>query len=84
LKRNQRQNAVVDHVANGSRLFLWVPKENCRLSFVLAGIRAPRVGRNAGEKSEPFGPEALAYVTDQCLQHDVSKDPAFCLATTLT
>ncbi|KAI8338443.1 hypothetical protein BC941DRAFT_394949 [Chlamydoabsidia padenii] len=71
LKRNQRQNAVVDHVANGSRLFLWVPKENCRLSFVLAGIRAPRVGRNAGEKSEPFGPEALAYVADHCLQHDV-------------
>ncbi|CAO3596818.1 unnamed protein product [Absidia cylindrospora] len=71
LKRNQRQNAVVDHVANGSRLFLWVPKENCRLSFVLAGIRAPRVGRSATEKSEPFGPEALAYVVDQCLQHDV-------------
>ncbi|KAI8093293.1 uncharacterized protein BX664DRAFT_329393 [Halteromyces radiatus] len=71
LKRNQRQVAVVDHVANGSRLFLWIPKENCRLSFVLAGIRAPRVGKNASEKSEPFGPEALAFVTEQCLQHDV-------------
>ncbi|KAI9300621.1 hypothetical protein BJ944DRAFT_21573 [Cunninghamella echinulata] len=71
LKRNPRQNAVVEHVANGSRLFLWIPKENCRLSFVLAGIRAPRVGRNASDQSEPFGVEALNFVSNKCLQHDV-------------
>ncbi|KAI8074584.1 hypothetical protein BC940DRAFT_288597 [Gongronella butleri] len=71
LKRSPRQSAIVEHVANGSRMFLWVPKENCRLAFVLAGVRAPRVGRNANEKSEPFGAEALAYVSEQCLQHDV-------------
>lgn len=61
----------MDHIANGSRLFLWVPKENCRLTFVLAGVRAPRVGRSANEKTEPYGPEALAFVTDRCLQRDV-------------
>ncbi|ORY95214.1 hypothetical protein BCR43DRAFT_458884 [Syncephalastrum racemosum] len=71
LKRSGRQTAVVDHIANGSRLFLWVPKENCRLTFVLAGVRAPRVGRSASEKTEPYGPEALAFVTDRCLQRDV-------------
>ncbi|KAF7729367.1 hypothetical protein EC973_004624 [Apophysomyces ossiformis] len=71
LKRSGKLNAVVDHVANGSRLFVWVPKENCRLTFVLAGIRAPRVGRSPSEKSEPFGAEALAYVTEKCLQRDV-------------
>ncbi|ORX49885.1 hypothetical protein DM01DRAFT_1308746 [Hesseltinella vesiculosa] len=71
LKRSPRQHAVVEHVANGSRLFLWVPKENCRLSFVLAGVRAPRVGRSTNDKSEPFGPEALAHAQDLCLQHDV-------------
>lgn len=62
----------MDHVANGSRLFLWIPKENCRLAFVIAGIRAPRVGRTPNDPSEPFGPEALAYVVDHCLQRDVS------------
>ncbi|KAG0177109.1 hypothetical protein DFQ28_006390 [Apophysomyces sp. BC1034] len=71
LKRSGKLNAVVDHIANGSRLFVWVPKENCRLTFVLAGIRAPRVGRTANEKSEPFGAEALAYVSEKCLQRDV-------------
>ncbi|KAI8137141.1 hypothetical protein BJV82DRAFT_636668 [Fennellomyces sp. T-0311] len=71
LKRSSKQSAVVDHVANGARLFLWIPKENCRLTFVLAGIRAPRVGRTPSEKSEPFGPEALAFVVDKCLQRDV-------------
>ncbi|KAI7860214.1 hypothetical protein BDC45DRAFT_600942 [Circinella umbellata] len=71
LKRSNRQNAVVDHVANGSRLFLWIPKENCRMAFVLAGIRAPRVGRTPNERSEPFGPEALSFVIEKCLQRDV-------------
>ncbi|KAI9018776.1 hypothetical protein CLU79DRAFT_705430 [Phycomyces nitens] len=71
LKRSGRLHGVVDHVANGSRLFLWIPKENCRLTFALAGVRAPRVGRTPSEKSEPFGPEALAYVTERALQRDV-------------
>ncbi|KAI9251523.1 hypothetical protein BDA99DRAFT_552985 [Phascolomyces articulosus] len=71
LKRSSKQNAVVDHVANGSRLFLWIPKENCRMAFVLAGIRAPRVGRTPNERSEPLGPEALAFVIEKCLQRDV-------------
>ncbi|KAI9494738.1 hypothetical protein BDB00DRAFT_286742 [Zychaea mexicana] len=71
LKRSSKQHAVVDHVANGSRLFLWIPKENCRLTFVLAGIRAPRVGRTSNERSDPYGPEALAFVVEKCLQRDV-------------
>ncbi|KAI8374206.1 uncharacterized protein BYT42DRAFT_575441 [Radiomyces spectabilis] len=71
MKRSGKVHAVVDHVANGSRLFVWVPKDNCRLTFVLAGIRAPRVGRTANDASEPYGPEALNYVSDRCLQHDV-------------
>lgn len=62
----------MDHVANGSRLFLWVPKENCRLTFVLAGIRAPKVGRTPEDKSEPYGLEAQQYVVDRCLQRDVN------------
>ncbi|KAG2231435.1 hypothetical protein BDF21DRAFT_455425 [Thamnidium elegans] len=71
LKRSGKVNAVVDFVANGSRLFVWVPKENCRLTFVLSGVRAPRVGRTANDKSEPYGQEALDFVSQKCLQHDV-------------
>ncbi|OZJ04390.1 hypothetical protein BZG36_02420 [Bifiguratus adelaidae] len=71
LKRGGKTHAVVDHVVNGSRFVLWVPKENCRLSLVLSGIRAPRVGRNPGEKSEPYGQESLDYVVRRCLQRDV-------------
>ena len=41
------------------------------MAFVLAGIRAPRVGRTPNERSEPFGPEALSFVAEKCLQRDV-------------
>lgn len=71
LKRSGKTNAVVEHVANGSRIFVWVPKENCRLSFALSGVRAPRVGRTPNDKSEPYGQEALNFVSEKCLQHDV-------------
>jgi staphylococcal nuclease domain-containing protein 1 len=71
LKRSGKVHAVVDFVANGSRLFVWVPKENCRLTFVLSGVRAPRVGRTPQDKSEPYGQEALDFVSEKCLQHDV-------------
>lgn len=71
LKRSGKVHGVVEHVANGSRLFIWVPKENCRLAFVLSGVRAPRVGRTANDKSEPYGQETLDYVSQKCLQHDV-------------
>ncbi|KAG2180234.1 hypothetical protein INT43_004023 [Umbelopsis isabellina] len=71
LKRTGRVAGVVDHVANASRLFIWIPKENCRLTFVLAGVRAPRVARSAGEKSEPFAEEGARYVSNKVLQRDI-------------
>ncbi|GAB5593132.1 hypothetical protein Unana1_08032 [Umbelopsis nana] len=71
LKRSGRITGVVDHVANASRLFVWVPKENCRLTFVLAGVRAPRVARTASEKSEPFAEEGAKFVSNKTLQRDV-------------
>ncbi|CAO3702418.1 unnamed protein product [Rhizopus stolonifer] len=71
LKRGGKLHAVVEFVANGSRLFVWVPKENCRISFVLSGVRAPRVGRTPNDKSEPYGQEALDFISQKCLQHDV-------------
>ncbi|CAE6420718.1 unnamed protein product [Rhizoctonia solani] len=70
LKRQGRVPAIVDYVASGSRFKVLVPKENISLTLVLSGIRAPRTARNASEKSEPYGPEALEFATRKYLQRD--------------
>ncbi|KAK6504354.1 hypothetical protein TWF506_002555 [Arthrobotrys conoides] len=74
LSRQRRIPAVVDFIASGSRFKLLIPKENVRLTFVLSGIRAPRTARNASEKSEPFGPEALEFTSKRAYQRDVEID----------
>ncbi|CAG8709870.1 438_t:CDS:1, partial [Ambispora leptoticha] len=56
---------------NGSRFKIYVPKENCKLTFVLGGVRSPRLGRSPSEKSEPFAAEALEFATNRALQRDV-------------
>nr|CDI52851.1 transcription factor [Melanopsichium pennsylvanicum 4] len=71
LKRAGRLNAIVDFVASASRFKLIVPRENVRLTFVLAGIRAPKTARNASEKDEPFGRDGLDFSTLRALQRDV-------------
>jgi staphylococcal nuclease domain-containing protein 1 len=70
LKRGGKQAAVVDFVASASRFKLIVPRENARITFVLAGIRAPRTARNANEKDEPFGREGLEYTSSHALMRD--------------
>ncbi|KAJ1936013.1 hypothetical protein GGF37_005776, partial [Kickxella alabastrina] len=59
-QRSGRIPCVVDHVAAGARLRLVVPKENTRLSLVLAGVRCPRAPRGSEEAGEPGGADALA------------------------
>lgn len=71
LKRAGRVQAVVDFVASGSRFKLLVPRQNCRLTLVLAHIRAPRTARNAHEKSEPFGEQAHSFTSSQLMQRNV-------------
>lgn len=71
MKRAGRMAAVVDFVASASRFKLIVPRENVRITFVLAGIRAPRTARNSSEKDEPFGREGLDFTTMKALQRDV-------------
>ncbi|KAG8886054.1 hypothetical protein FRB97_007930 [Tulasnella sp. 331] len=70
-KRAGRVSALVDFVAAGSRFKLILSKENQSLTFVLAGIRAPRSARNPSEKSEPFGTESLEFSSRHYLQRDV-------------
>ncbi|CCX05601.1 hypothetical protein FPQ18DRAFT_144912 [Pyronema domesticum] len=74
LQRQKKVPAVVDYVASGSRFKVIIPKENARLTFVLSGIKAPRTARNPTEQSEPFGPEALDYVSKRTMQRDVEID----------
>ncbi|GAA6022947.1 hypothetical protein JCM11491_005479 [Sporobolomyces phaffii] len=70
-KRAGRLTGVVDFVASGSRFKIWIPKQDVKLTFVLANIRAPRTARNASEKSEPFGPEAALWSNRKLLQREV-------------
>lgn len=70
-KRAGKHPALVDFVASGSRFKLFLPKENKKLTFVLAGVKAPRAARSANEKGEPFGVEAQRFSTLRYLQRDV-------------
>ncbi|KAL7409726.1 transcription factor [Mrakia frigida] len=72
-KRAGKHAAVVDFVAAGSRFKILLPKEEKKLTFVLAGIRAPRTARNPSEKSEPFGNEAHRFAS-KFMQRDVEVD----------
>jgi hypothetical protein len=69
-KRAGRHQAIVDFVSAGSRFKLYMPKENTKVTFVLAGVRAPRTARNATEKPEPYGAEAYKFAS-KYLQRDV-------------
>jgi endonuclease YncB( thermonuclease family) len=50
---------------------LIVPRDNVTLTFVLAGIRAPKTARNESEKSDPYGPEAAEFASHRYMQRDV-------------
>ncbi|KAF9928343.1 hypothetical protein FBU30_002424 [Linnemannia zychae] len=70
-QRGGRTPAIVEYVANGSRFKLIIPKENCKMTFVLGGIRCPRAASRPGEKAESFGAEALDFVSRRCQQREV-------------
>ncbi|XP_058791125.1 staphylococcal nuclease domain-containing protein 1 [Phymastichus coffea] len=75
LKRAREIKAVVEFVTSGSRLKLFIPKEYCLITFLLAGVKCPRAARitpgTGGMEAEPFGEEALAYTRKFCFQKDV-------------
>lgn len=69
-KRAGKHQALVDFVASGSRFKLFLPKENKKITFVLAGVKAPRAAR-AGEKGEPYGSEGQKWTNTRYMQRDV-------------
>ncbi|CAH1187308.1 unnamed protein product [Phyllotreta striolata] len=73
LQRAQRIDAIVEFVASGSRLRLYIPKSNSLCTFLLGGINCPRASRQATDTAgEPYGDEALQFTKEKCMQRDVS------------
>jgi len=76
LQRAGRSAAVVEFCASGSRFRLYIPKETCLVTFLLAGISCPRVqafnpsGVQITE-NEPCGAEAFAFSKENSLQREV-------------
>ncbi|XP_030843744.1 staphylococcal nuclease domain-containing protein 1 isoform X1 [Strongylocentrotus purpuratus] len=74
LQRAGRTEAVVEFVASGSRLRLFLPKDTCLITFLLAGISCPRMARTGPggpTQGEPYGDEALQYTKEMCLQREI-------------
>ena len=74
LSRQRKVPGIVDFCKSGSRFTILIPREGAKLTLVLAGVRAPRAGRNAQEKGEPFGQEALDLANKRCNQRDCEID----------
>ncbi|MEQ2190344.1 nuclease domain-containing protein [Xenoophorus captivus] len=74
LQRAGRSEAVVEYVFSGSRLKLYMPKETCLITFLLAGIECPRSSRNTPsgvQVAEPFSNEAMLFTKELVLQREV-------------
>nr|XP_023647180.1 staphylococcal nuclease domain-containing protein 1 [Paramormyrops kingsleyae] len=74
LQRAGRSEAVVEYVFSGSRLKLYMPKETCLITFLLAGIECPRGSRNipgGQQEAEPYSDEAMMLTKELVLQREV-------------
>jgi len=75
LQRAGKSEAVVEFVASGSRLRLYIPKETCLITFLISGINCPRGARTlpGGQSfpAEPCGEEAHQFTKELCLQREV-------------
>uniref|UniRef100_A0A8C5QMV6 Staphylococcal nuclease domain-containing protein n=1 Tax=Leptobrachium leishanense TaxID=445787 RepID=A0A8C5QMV6_9ANUR len=74
LQRAGRSEAIVEYVFSGSRLKLYMPKETCLITFLLAGIECPRGPRNTPggvQEGEAFSDEAMLHTKELVLQREV-------------
>ncbi|KAF2350110.1 Staphylococcal nuclease (SNase-like) OB-fold [Trinorchestia longiramus] len=77
LKRLGPIEAVPEFVASGSRLRVYIPRQTCLVTLLLAGITCPRASRMAPGgvggtlDAEPYGNEALNFTRSQVLQREV-------------
>ncbi|RDD43774.1 hypothetical protein TrispH2_003888 [Trichoplax sp. H2] len=70
LQRAGRSSGVVEFVASGSRLRVFIPKETCLITVLLAGISCPKT-KSQRSQAEPYGEAALEYTKSLCMQRDV-------------
>ena len=67
----------MEFVASGSRVRLFIPRETCLITFLLAGISCPRPTRpapggvGATITGEPYGEEAHLFTKNLVLQREV-------------
>uniref|UniRef100_A0A183FE22 Staphylococcal nuclease domain-containing protein 1 n=1 Tax=Heligmosomoides polygyrus TaxID=6339 RepID=A0A183FE22_HELPZ len=75
LQRSTRAEGVVEFIASGSRLRIYIPKETVVITLLLGGINCPKSGRpgpgGVTGPSEPFADEAAAFTRRLVLQHEV-------------
>lgn len=69
-QRALRSEGIVEFVASGSRLRVYISKDSCLITFLLGGISCPRSSRPAlngapAQEGEPFGDEALNFTRDR-------------------
>nr|CCA19388.1 nuclease putative [Albugo laibachii Nc14] len=77
LSREKTLRAVVEYVYSGTRVKLFVPKENCMVNFVVAGIKCPQPTRYGGQgvvaaQAEAFGEQAKLFAKRNILQRNVT------------
>lgn len=76
-QRAVRTEGMVEFIASGSRIRLYIPKDSCLVTFCLAGISCPRSSRPAlngvpAQDGEPYGNKALEFTREKIHQRDVS------------
>ena len=75
LVRAKTLKAVVEYVFNGARFRMFIPSENCHITFSPNALRCPQPSGNPGSKvakpSEPFGDEAKRHARLTVLQRSV-------------
>lgn len=76
LTRERGTRAVVEHVYSATRVKLFVPKENCLINFVVAGIKCPQPARHGAQgvivsPAEPLGEEAKLFTKRSVMQREV-------------
>jgi len=77
LQRAGRTQAIVEFVASGSRVRLYIPKETCLITFLLSGIQCPRGSRMDPSRpgtpmaGDPFGDAAALFTKEHVLHRDV-------------
>ncbi|OQR83254.1 nuclease [Achlya hypogyna] len=71
LQREKTMRAVVEAVYAGNRFKVYIPKENCTVNFIVAGIKCPQPAKPSKE-AEPYGEDARRLARRSVMQRNVT------------